>query len=111
MIEEEDRAYSAGNPKTPIQQFNNKFIHSFGHFPQYTLQRSQHSLQDVTIPKPPLGLDILHFLHLAYPNLPLCRFPIYLPPIHPLHIISHTTTGILAMVYEMEPGSYHCWSL
>jgi hypothetical protein len=111
MIEEEDRAYSAGTPKTPIQQFNNKFIHSCSHSPQYTLRRSEHSTQNVTIPKPPLGLDILYFLHLAYPNLPLCRFPIYLPPIHSLRIISHTITGFSAMVYEMESGSYYHWSL
>jgi hypothetical protein len=111
MIEEKDRACSAGTPKTPFQQFNNKFIHSFGHFPQYTLQRSQHSLQDVTIPKPPFRLDILYFLHLAYPNLPLCRFPIYLPPIHPFRIISHTTTGFSAVVHEMESGSNYYWSL
>jgi hypothetical protein len=66
---------------------------------------------NVTIPKPPPRLILFHFLHLAYPNIPLCRFPIHLPYIHPLHPISYSFTGIYAMVYEMESGSYHYWSL
>jgi len=78
----------------------------FSTSPHQVSQPSTHR-RDVTIPEPTPRPILFHLLHLAYPNLTLCRLSIHLPRFHPLTPLSHTSPGFHSMVYEMEPGSYH----